>query len=208
MSFVSTKCPNCGANIKVDGESKKGVCEFCGAEYITQDVINNYQINNNYSTVQYVTKNVAGGGALESEEYIKNGDVFLSLNMFDKAKKAYMMAIELNPADWRGWFGMVKIYTRNFTDYEDNTHYSYYVKAEKVATAEQKAEIAALYAKYKKEREAFERTRRAAWERIEQTRQTQFFVNENAMVLIKIALTVSIPLGILIFIIVLAVTLL
>lgn len=160
MSFVSTKCPNCGANIKVDGESKKGVCEFCGAEYVTQDVINNYQINNNYSTVQYVTKNVAGGGSLESEEYIKNGDVFLSLNMYDKAKKAYMTAIELNPADWRGWFGMVKICTRNFTDYADTTHYSYYAKAGKVATKEQQIEIRKLYTPYQNKIKEIEREKR------------------------------------------------
>ena len=171
MSFVSTKCPNCGANIKVDGESKKGVCEFCGAEYITQDVINNYQINNNYSTVQYLRKNVAGGGSLESEEYIKNGDVFLSLNMYDKAKKAYMTAIELNPADWRGWFGVVKACTRNFTDYTDTTHYSYYAKAEKVATKEQLIEIKSLYMPYQQKINDMEKTMRIERERYEQEKQ-------------------------------------
>ena len=74
MNLISAKCPNCGANIKVDGESKIGRCEFCGAEYITQDVINQYSVNNHYSTVQYVTKNIAGGTGLEAEEYIRKSE--------------------------------------------------------------------------------------------------------------------------------------
>ena len=176
MNLISAKCPNCGANIKVDGESKTGRCEFCGAEYITQDVINQYSVNNHYSTVQYVTKNMAGGTGLEAEEYIRNGDVFISLNMYDKAKKAYSQAIELNPGDWRGWFGMVKVCTKNFTDYEDISHIGYYENAEKVASPEQREEIEKLYTTYLENCDVKEKEERIARERFlkeEQQRKEQ-----------------------------------
>ena len=163
MNLISAKCPNCGANIKVDGESKIGRCEFCGAEYITQDVVNQYSVNN--STVQYVTKNIAGGTGLEAEEYIRNGDVFISLDLYAKAKKAYLQAIELNPGDWRGWFGMVKVCTKNFTDYEDISHIAYYENAEKVASPEQREEIERLYTAYLENCDVKEKAERIARER-------------------------------------------
>ena len=176
MNLISAKCPNCGANIKVDGESKTGRCEFCGAEYTTQDVVNQYSVNNHYSTVQYVTKNIAGGTGLEAEEYIRNGDVFISLNMYAKAKKAYSQAIELNPGDWRGWFGMVKACTKNFTDYEDISHIGYYENAEKVASPEQREEIEKLYTTYLENCDVKEKEERIARERFlkeEQQRKEQ-----------------------------------
>ena len=41
MGLVNAKCLNCGANLKVDNQSKTGTCEHCGARYITEDVIIN-----------------------------------------------------------------------------------------------------------------------------------------------------------------------
>lgn len=162
---------NCGAPIQVDSDSKTGKCEFCGSEYTTQDVINNYQINNNYNTVQYVTKNINGNSALEAEEYIKNGDIFISLNDFKKANEAYSKAIELNPADCFAWFGLVKVATRNFTDFEDITHYGYYAKAKKVASRKQEEKIDEIYLPYQTKRKNLEIKKRQESELHEYERQ-------------------------------------
>ena len=54
--------------------------------------------------------------AAEAGEYIRRGDVLLSLGEFGRAEEAYLRAVELEPADWRGWFGMVKTRTKNFTE--------------------------------------------------------------------------------------------
>ena len=151
MSLISTNCTNCGAPIQVDSDSKTGKCEFCGSEFTTQDIVNNYQINNNYSTVQYVTKNINGSSALEAEEYIKNGDIFISLSDFNKAKEAYS----------------------NFTDLEDITHYNYYAKAKKVASREQREKIDEIYLPYQTKRNQLEKDRRLELERIENEKQQQ-----------------------------------
>lgn len=173
MSLISTNCTNCGAPIQVDSDSKTGKCEFCGSEFTTQDIVNNYQINNNYSTVQYVTKNINGSSALEAEEYIKNGDIFISLSDFNKAKEAYSKAIELNPADCFAWFGLVKVAAKNFTDLEDITHYDYYAKAKKVASREQQEKIDEIYLPYQTKRNQLEKDRRLELERIENEKQQQ-----------------------------------
>lgn len=208
MNLISAKCPNCGANIKVDGESKTGRCEFCGAEYITQDVVNQYSVNNHYSTVQYVTKNIAGGTGLEAEEYIRNGDVFISLNMYDKAKKAYSQAIELNPGDWRGWFGMVKACTKNFTDYEDTEHYGFYAKAQKVATEEQRIEMNRLHMPYQIKLNKIEKENRLKrekeiemqkiWNKQEEKRIKKELQTDNIIKLFVITIVVVAVLGLII----------
>ena len=151
MALISAKCPHCGADIRVNEGSKSGVCEFCGATFVTQDAVTNYTVNNNYNTVQYITKTAAS--AAEAGEYIRRGDVLLSLGEFGRAEEAYLRAVELEPADWRGWFGMVKTRTKNFTDYEDTSHAALYDKARKVAPKEGLKEMLRLYEPYIRKRD-------------------------------------------------------
>ena len=151
MALISAKCPHCGADIRVNEGSKSGVCEFCGATFVTQDAVTNYTVNNNYNTVQYITKTAAS--AAEAGEYIRRGDVLLSLGEFGRAEEAYLRAVELEPADWRGWFGMVKTRTKNFTDYEDTSHAALYDKARKVAPKEASEAMSRLYEPYMRKRD-------------------------------------------------------
>ncbi len=76
------------------------------------------------------------------------GDVLLSLGEFGRAEEAYLRAVELEPADWRGWFGMVKTRTKNFTDYENTSHAALYDKARKVAPKEASEAMSRLYEPY------------------------------------------------------------
>ena len=146
MALISAKCPHCGADIRVNEGSKSGVCEFCGATFVTQDAVTNYTVNNNYNTVQYITKTAAS--AAEAGEYIRRGDVLLSLGEFVRAEEAYLRAVELEPADWRGWFGMVKTRTKNFTDYGGTSHAAHYDKARKGAPKGTSEARARLYEPY------------------------------------------------------------
>ena len=41
MGLVNAKCLNCGSNLKVDNQSKTGICEHCGSNYITEEVVIN-----------------------------------------------------------------------------------------------------------------------------------------------------------------------
>ena len=40
MSLKSAKCSMCGSSINVDDSQEKGVCEYCGTEFVTEKVIN------------------------------------------------------------------------------------------------------------------------------------------------------------------------
>lgn len=49
MGLIKAKCSNCGANLNIDNHSKTGICDHCGASYITEDVIINNITNINYN---------------------------------------------------------------------------------------------------------------------------------------------------------------
>lgn len=34
MDGIVIKCPNCGDNVKIDAQTRKGICEFCGTEVL------------------------------------------------------------------------------------------------------------------------------------------------------------------------------
>ena len=48
MALIKAKCTNCGANLKVNKADKTGICEHCGAGYITEDIVVNNITNINY----------------------------------------------------------------------------------------------------------------------------------------------------------------
>ena len=56
MGFISTKCSNCGAKIEIDETIEKGICPYCGAEYVMEkpvnSTVNNMKIENAVFTVE------------------------------------------------------------------------------------------------------------------------------------------------------------
>jgi len=95
------KCPECSKEVS----DKAAICPNCA-----------YPINQPKQVVSDTKQS-------EVEDYIKNGEVFLSLKEWDKAYKQFEKATEIAPADWRGWFGLVKVTTFNLTqtffEYDD-----------------------------------------------------------------------------------------
>ncbi len=146
MSYIEARCKNCGAQLEIDESKGKGYCPHCGTLFVKEKVNHIYQQN--------ISKTIYGLDKSTVNEYLQNGEVFLSLKEFEKAKSAFDKAIELNPADWRGWFGMVKAKTKNFTDYFDNTHLSDLKKAHSVASDSEDKLIDELYEQYLDSRRA------------------------------------------------------
>lgn len=146
MGYIEAECKNCGAGLEINEEKGKGYCPHCGTLFVAEKV--------NQIIHQNITKNIFGADKEAVDEYLQNGDVFLSLEEYDKAKAVFDKAIELNPADWRGWFGMVKVKTKNLTDYLNETHLKDLQKAHSVANDEEDKIIDKLY-------EQFADTRRA-----------------------------------------------
>lgn len=45
--LVQAKCTNCSANLEVDRSKDAAICPYCGAAYIVEKAINNYNVSNN-----------------------------------------------------------------------------------------------------------------------------------------------------------------
>lgn len=85
--LVAAKCPNCGANLKVDSTQEAGICNFCNTAFITEKAVNNYNItnitNNNIKTdkVEISSLNISPYDAMN--EYNK-GNYKKALSLFNK----------------------------------------------------------------------------------------------------------------------------
>jgi len=146
MALVAAKCTECGANIEVDDCKEAGICNFCGTAFVTQKVIN----ENHTHVTKNITKNVFGKKGKSAENYCDDGETFLKLKDWEKAEEAFEEATTLEPRNYLGWFGLVKVYTENFSDLYDEVHEEYLVKALAVANEEEKRNIVSMLEAYKK----------------------------------------------------------
>lgn len=46
MSFISAKCPNCGASIQVDNERKEAFCQYCGSKITVEEAVKLVRVDN------------------------------------------------------------------------------------------------------------------------------------------------------------------
>lgn len=96
MSIADGKCPNCGANIKIDTDKDAGICEYCGSAFVTEKAIINYgtyinkQENNTYHKKQDNEYSVELK-KLEMEKEKRNDKFFIGLAIFVIAAFMFLM---------------------------------------------------------------------------------------------------------------------
>lgn len=89
MRLTSAKCPNCGADIKVNKTEEKTVCEYCKSEILVEDAIAKLKV--------VVEGEVELKGVPKLESYLKLGDRAYKDGKFDEAYINYSKALELDP---------------------------------------------------------------------------------------------------------------
>lgn len=89
MRLTSAKCPNCGADIKVNKAEEKTVCEYCKSEILVEDAIAKLKV--------VVEGEVELKGVPKLESYLKLGDRAYKDGEFDEAYINYNKALEHDP---------------------------------------------------------------------------------------------------------------
>ena len=89
MRLTRAKCPNCGADIKVNKAEEKAVCEYCNSEVLIEDAIARLKV--------IVEGEVELKGVPKLESYLKLGDRAYKDGKFDEAYINYSKALELDP---------------------------------------------------------------------------------------------------------------
>lgn len=116
MPLVKGQCVNCGAILELDFNTKSGVCRHCGTPYFSEDVINNYITNNNiHNHIEHA--NIEMVDESSSKKLLENAEIsFVQLNDSHKARELFAKVAEKSPGDYRGWWGLVRVDTDNFTN--------------------------------------------------------------------------------------------
>ena len=89
MRLTSAKCPNCGADIKVNKAEEKAVCKYCNSDVLIEDAIAKLKV--------VVEGEVELKGVPKLESYLKLGDRAYKDGKFDEAYANYSKALELDP---------------------------------------------------------------------------------------------------------------
>ncbi|MDR0222986.1 MAG: hypothetical protein LBI38_05585 [Oscillospiraceae bacterium] len=110
MEFVQAKCTACGANLEVDPSLEAANCQYCGAAYIVEKAINNYNIENAQINAQ--TVNVSVG---ENATKLKaNAEKSFAAGQYKNAYLDFKKAIELNRTDYEAYWGIVRVHMAAF----------------------------------------------------------------------------------------------
>lgn len=119
MAIRAAKCPSCGANLNIDEGRKKAFCEYCGSPFIVEDAINNFIGNNTVNVASVGTINVNSGQTADAK--IQAGEAFLMLQKYQEAYDAFEEACKIRPQDYRGYWGKIRVITRDFTETDQKT---------------------------------------------------------------------------------------
>lgn len=170
MPLVPAICTQCGARLEVDPNCEAAICKYCNTPFITEKAINNY--NTTYVTnIGHLHADVVHINDDSSRDSrVKSGETFLKFNDYTSAEEVFGKLTKDCPYDYRGWWGLVRVYSRNFTDFsigrpELSKMKGLYDKACTVATPQEKSAMDAEYKPY------FAQLDRMLSERLSDTRQ-------------------------------------
>ncbi len=113
----------------------------------------------------------------EKEKQYSKANAALMLKNYSRAKDSFEAYVEEYSMDYKGWLGLAKVYTKNFTDYLDEQHIYFLECAENAANEEEKELIRQEYNTYKIKAEEAKRANSAQKER--ERRETEAFAREN-----------------------------
>lgn len=115
MPLVAAKCTQCGANLEIDNANEAALCPYCHTPFVTERAINNYSTyNQNNYKIENAQVHINDEKSIENR--LKNAEVFFEKHHDEeKAKKIFESVTDDAPDDYRGWWGLVRVYTSKFS---------------------------------------------------------------------------------------------
>lgn len=116
MPFVPAICTQCGSKLRVDSSKEAAICPYCRTPFVTETAINNY--NTNYTTnVEHLHADVVNLNDDKSiGSRVRSGETFIKLDDYAAAERIFKELTVECPYDYRGWWGLIKVRSRNFND--------------------------------------------------------------------------------------------
>ena len=144
------KCPECLHEFEGATNNLTTVCPNCAKEINTNQAIKYYQ---SLKKIETENQKIA-----EGEKYAKLNSLLdeckwlIDNGEFETALITTDIALELSTTDSRVYLMRVYAKTKNFTDYEESSHFSDLKKAIELSTQQEKEDIKKTYAPYHRKR--------------------------------------------------------
>lgn len=127
MPLLELKCKSCGAVIEFDDSKPTVICKYCNTEYLKEDLIVNNHYHNEFNNATFILNDE---NSIENK--LKNADYYLNEQKeYEKAKEIYQYVVDNKGSDYRGWWGLAKALTSNFT--MEKCSEEYYARVKKCA---------------------------------------------------------------------------
>lgn len=157
MPLVPALCTQCGSALEIDSSKDAAICPCCNTPFVTEKAINNYKTVYNTTNITNIGQlradvvNVSDVNSLDNR--VKAGDAFVKLGDYESATAIFTQLSKDCPYDYRVWWGLVKVNSKNFTDKEINKFrlgkiQSLYTNACTVADESEKEQLALVYEPY------------------------------------------------------------
>ena len=101
------KCPNCDANIQVDGDREYGFCSYCGAQVQIREVVE----------VRYSGSLQVGDREDEFQKKMENAEAYVKMEEYHKAEQILYRIINEYPGRAEGYEMLICAITRNHKIY-------------------------------------------------------------------------------------------
>ena len=113
--MVPAICSQCGAQVNVDASQETAFCTYCGAKFIVEKAINNYNIKT--ANIGHAdTINVYAGDT--AENLTDRALIMLKDNQAQRARELFDNALNKNPHYWKAYLGLF-MFSRNIRSVDD-----------------------------------------------------------------------------------------
>lgn len=116
MTLVPAICTQCGSKLEVDPGKEAAICPYCKTPFITQKAINHYSTTNVTNIDRFHAEVVNMTDDSSRDNRVKAGETFISLNDYYSAAKIFGDLTKDCPYDYRGWWGLIRVYSVDFSD--------------------------------------------------------------------------------------------
>lgn len=89
MKLVAAKCPSCGADIEVDQNSDRTVCDFCNSKIIVEDAIHKYKVE--------ISGEVQIDNSKQMDALLKNANRLFGNEEYAEAFEKYDRVLDIDP---------------------------------------------------------------------------------------------------------------
>ena len=101
VKLRDAKCPNCGANIEVNDQLEKTICQYCGSTIIIEEAIEKYKVE--------LTGKVEVEGIKGRNDKLNQAKKHMSLEEYDTAKKILLEIVNDDHFDTEAYVELLKI---------------------------------------------------------------------------------------------------